>query len=102
MRAKDLLRDFEQDDHEVYNFPQANLGAALVAIGQLKDTAAIQHLEAYISITTVQVKESGPGYNRSAASSYSRSRSKHPHQQRRSNTPLQPVAEEGRGENEVV
>jgi hypothetical protein len=31
LRARDLLRDFEQDVHEVYNSPQANLGAALAA-----------------------------------------------------------------------
>jgi hypothetical protein len=31
--ARDLLRDFEQDDHKVYNSPQGNLGAALSAHG---------------------------------------------------------------------
>jgi hypothetical protein len=28
-----LVRDFEQDDHEVYNLPQANLGADLAELG---------------------------------------------------------------------
>jgi hypothetical protein len=35
------MRDFEQDGHEVYNPPQAYLGAALAALGQLEDTPAI-------------------------------------------------------------
>jgi hypothetical protein len=35
LRARDLLGDFEQDGHEVYNSPQANLGVALAALGQL-------------------------------------------------------------------
>jgi hypothetical protein len=37
LRARDLLRDFEQDGHEVYNSPQANPRAALAALGQLED-----------------------------------------------------------------
>jgi hypothetical protein len=36
--ARDLRRDFEQDVREVYNSPQANLGAALAELGQLADT----------------------------------------------------------------
>jgi hypothetical protein len=80
LRARDLLRDFEQDGHEAYNSPQANLGAALAALGQLEDTPAIRCLQAHIRIATTQVEGRGPGYSRSAASSYSRSRSEHPHQ----------------------
>jgi hypothetical protein len=102
LRARDLLRDFEQDGHEVYNSLQANLGATLATLGQLEDTPAIRRLQAHIRVATAQVEERGPRYSRSAASSYSRSRSEHPRQRHRSNTPLQPVAEEGRGENEVI
>jgi hypothetical protein len=36
LHARDLLRDFEQDGHKVYNSPQANLGATLAALGQLE------------------------------------------------------------------
>jgi hypothetical protein len=75
------------------------LGAAL---GQLEDTSAIRRLQAHIRIVTAQVEERGPGYSRSVASSYSRSRAKHLHQQRRGNGPLELVVEEGRGENEVI
>jgi hypothetical protein len=32
LRARNLLRDFEQDGLEVYNSPQTNLGAALAAL----------------------------------------------------------------------
>jgi hypothetical protein len=49
-----------------------------------------------------QIEERGPRYSRSAASSYSRSKSEHPRQRRRSWGPLEPVDEEGRGENEVM
>jgi hypothetical protein len=38
----------------------------------------------------------------SAARSYSRSRAEHPRQRRCGNGPLEPVAEEGQGDNEVV
>jgi hypothetical protein len=38
----------------------------------------------------------------STARSYSRSRAEHPRQRRCGNGPLEPVAEEGQGENEVV
>jgi hypothetical protein len=41
-RARDLLRDFEQDGNEVYNSPQANLVVALAALRQLEDTPAIR------------------------------------------------------------
>jgi hypothetical protein len=44
LRARDLQRDFEQDDYEVYNSPQANLGAALAALGQLEDTPVMRRL----------------------------------------------------------
>jgi hypothetical protein len=66
----------------------------------------------YVRVTATQIEERGPGYSRSvassysrsisAASSYSRSRSERPRQRHRSNGPLEPVAEEGRGENEVM
>jgi hypothetical protein len=100
--ARDLLRYFEQDGHEVYNSPQANLGEALVALGQLEDTPVVRCLQANLRITTAQIEEKGPGYSRSTASSYSMSRSEDPHQQHCSNGPIEPVAEEGRGENEVM
>jgi hypothetical protein len=102
LRARELLWDFEQDSHEVYNSPQANLGVALAALGQLEDTPTIQCLQAHIHVTTTQVEKRGSGYSRSAASSYSKSRSEHPHQRRRGNGPLEPVADEGQGENEVI
>jgi hypothetical protein len=69
LRAKDLLRDFEQDGHEVYNSPQTSLGASLATLGQLEDTPAIRYLQAHIRVPTAQVEERGPGYTRSAASS---------------------------------
>jgi hypothetical protein len=72
LRARDLLRDFEQDSHEVYYSPQANLGVALAALGQLEDTPAIWRLQAHIRVATTQVEESSTGYSRSATSSYSR------------------------------
>jgi hypothetical protein len=96
------LRDFEQDDHEVYNSPQANLGVPLAALGQLEYTPAIRRLKDHIRVATAQVEERSPGYRRSAASSYSRSRSEHPRQRCRSNSSLKPVAEEGRGESKVM
>jgi hypothetical protein len=80
LRARDLLRDFEQDGHKVYNSPQANLGAVIATLGQLEDTPAIRCLQAHIRVAITQVEERGPRYNRSVASSYSRSRSEHPNQ----------------------
>jgi hypothetical protein len=94
LRARDLLRDFEQDGHEVYNSPQANLGAALAALSQLENTPAIRRLQAHIRVATAQVEERGIGYSRSAASSYSRRRSEHPRQRRHDNGPLEPMVEE--------
>jgi hypothetical protein len=73
------MRDFEQDGHEIYNSPQANLGATLAALGQLEDTPAIWRLQAHIRATTAQVEERGPRYSRSAASSNSWRRPEHPH-----------------------
>jgi hypothetical protein len=61
LRARDLLRDIEQDGHEVYNSRQVNLGAALAALGQLEDTPAVRHLQDNLRVTTAQVDESGPG-----------------------------------------
>jgi hypothetical protein len=63
-------------------------------LGQLEDTPVVRRLQANLHIATAQVEERGPRYNRSAASSYSRSRSEHPLQQRRGNCPLEPVAKE--------
>jgi hypothetical protein len=62
----------------------------------------VRCLQANIRVATAQIKETGPGYSRSAASFYSRSRSERPCQRRRSQGPLDPVAEEGRGQNEVI
>jgi hypothetical protein len=59
LRTRDLLRDFEQDGHEVYNSPEANLGVALAALGQLKDTPVVRHLQVNLRIATAQVKEQG-------------------------------------------
>jgi hypothetical protein len=55
LRARDLLRDFEQDGHEVCNSPQANLGTALAELGQLGDTPANRCLQAHIRITIAHV-----------------------------------------------
>jgi hypothetical protein len=78
------------------------LGAALAVLNHLEDSLAIRRLQASVRVAAAQIEERGPGYSRSAASSYSRSRSEHPRQQRRRQGPLDPVAEEGRGENEVM
>jgi hypothetical protein len=96
------LRDFRRDGVEVYNSPQTNLGATLAALHQLEDTPAIQRLQANVRVVAAQIKERGPGYSRSAPSSYSRNRSERPRQQRPNNGPLELVDEEGRGENEVM
>jgi hypothetical protein len=102
LRARDLLRDFERNGLEVYNSPQTNLGAALAALNHLEDSPAVRRLQANVRVAAAKIEERGPVYSRSTASSYSKSRSKHPHQQRRSQGPLEPVAEEGQGENEVM
>jgi hypothetical protein len=78
------------------------LGAALAALNHLEDSPVVRRLQANVRNATTQIEERGPGYSRSTASSYSRSRSKCPRQRRRSQGPLDPAAEEGRGENEVV
>jgi hypothetical protein len=80
LRARDLLRDFERDRLEVYNSPQTNLGAALAALNHLEDSPMVRRLQANVRIATAQIEERGPGYSRSAASSYSRSRSERPRQ----------------------
>jgi hypothetical protein len=102
LRARDLLRDFECDSLEVYNSLQTNLGAALAALNHLEDSPTVRRLQANVRVPVAQIEERGPGYRRSATSSYSRSRSERPRQRRRSQGPLDPVDEEGRGENEVV
>jgi hypothetical protein len=48
LRARDLLRDFKQNGHEVYNSHQANLGVALAVLGQLEDTPSIRLQQAHI------------------------------------------------------
>jgi hypothetical protein len=78
------------------------LGAALAVLNHLEDSPAIQRLQANARVAASQVEERGPGYSRSVASSYSISRSERPRQRRHSQGPLDPVAEEGRGENEVM
>jgi hypothetical protein len=102
LRARDLPREFEQGGLEVYNSPQTNLGATLAVVNHLEDTPTIRHLQANVRVAATQIEERCPRYNRSTTSSYSRSRSEHPRQRCRSNGPLEPVAEEGRGENEVM
>jgi hypothetical protein len=102
LRARDLLRDSERDGHEVYNSRQSNLGAALAALNHLEDSTAVRRLQANVHVAAAQIEERGPGYSRSAATSYSRRRLEHPRQRRRSNGPLEPVVEEGRGENKVM
>jgi hypothetical protein len=61
----------------------------------------VRRLQANVRVAAAQIEEKGPGYCRSATSSYSRSRSERPRQRCRSQGPLDPVAKEGRGENEV-
>jgi hypothetical protein len=102
LHARDLLKDFKRNGHEVYNSPQSNLGDALAALNHLEDSPIIRRLQANIRVVAAQIEERGPGYSRFVASSYSRSRSERPHQRRRSQGPLDLVAEEGRGENKVM
>jgi hypothetical protein len=71
LRARDLLSDFEQDGLQVYNSPQTNLGAALAALNHLEDSPTVRRLQANVCVTSAQIEERGPGYSRSAASSYS-------------------------------
>jgi hypothetical protein len=40
----------------------------------------VQRLQSNIRVAAAQIEERGPGYNRSATSSYSRSKSEHPRQ----------------------
>jgi hypothetical protein len=61
LRDKDLLRDFEEADLEVYNSLQTNLGAALAEVGQLEDTPAMHQLLAHIRAATTQVEERSQG-----------------------------------------
>jgi hypothetical protein len=84
LRARDLLRDFERNGLEVYNSPQTNLGAALAALNHLEDSTMVRRLQANVHVAVAQIEERGPGYSRSAASSYSRSRLERPCQQCRS------------------
>jgi hypothetical protein len=102
LHARDLLRDFERDGLEVYNSPQTNLGPALATLNHLEDSPMGRRLQDNVCVAAARIEERGPGYSRSAVSTYSRSRSVRPRQRRRSQCPLDPVAEEGRGENEVV
>jgi hypothetical protein len=58
----------------------------------------VRRLQANVHVAATQIEERGPRYSRSAGSSYSRSRSERLRQRRRSHGPLDPMAEEGRGE----
>jgi hypothetical protein len=78
------------------------LGAALSALNHLEDSPMVRRHQANVRIAVAQIEERGPGYSRSVASSYSRSISECPRQRRRSQGPLDPVVEEGRGKNEVA
>jgi hypothetical protein len=78
------------------------LGAALATLNHLEYSLVVRRLEANVRVAAAQIEERGPGYSKSAASSYSRSRSKRRRQRCHSQGPLELVAEEGRGENEVV
>jgi hypothetical protein len=78
------------------------LGVALAALNHLEDSPAVRRLQANVRVAAAQIEERGPGYNRSTTSSYSRSRSERPRQRHWSQGPLELVAKEGRGENEVV
>jgi hypothetical protein len=93
--VQETSSDFERDGLEVYNSPQTNLGAALATLNHLEDSPMVRRLQANVRVAAAQIEERGPGYSRSAASSYSRSRSERPRQRRRSQGPLDPVAEEG-------
>jgi hypothetical protein len=61
LRARDLLRDFERDGHEVYNSPQTNLGVALTVLNHLEDSPAIRCLQANGRVAAAQIEERGPG-----------------------------------------
>jgi hypothetical protein len=96
--------NFERDGLKVYNSPQTNLAAALAALNHLEHSPMIWRLQDNVCVAATQIEERCPGYSSSAASSYSRSRSRseRSRQRRRSKDPLDPVAEEGRDENEVA
>jgi hypothetical protein len=87
IHTRDILRDFERDGLEVYNSPQTNLGAALAALNHLEDSPMVRRLQANVRVAAAQVEERGPGYSRSAESSYSKSRSEHPRQRRVAKVP---------------
>jgi hypothetical protein len=84
LRVRDLLQDFERDRLDIYNSSQTNLRASLAVLNHLENSLAIRRLQANVRVAAAQIEERGPGYSRSAASSYSRSRSEHPRQRRRS------------------
>jgi hypothetical protein len=62
----------------------------------------VRRLQANVRVAAAQIEERGPGYSKSTASSYSKSRYERPRQRRHSQDPLDSVAEEGRGENKVA
>ena len=62
IHARDLQRDFKEAGHEVYNSPQANLGAALAGLGQLEDTPTMCRAIAHLCVATTQVEERSQGY----------------------------------------
>jgi hypothetical protein len=55
VHARDLLRDFECDGHEVYNSPQTNLGAALAVLNHLEDSQVIRGLQANVRVAAAQI-----------------------------------------------
>jgi hypothetical protein len=57
LRARDLLRDFERDGHEVYNSRQSNLGAALAALNYLEDSTAVRRLQANVHVAAAQIEK---------------------------------------------
>jgi hypothetical protein len=87
IHSRDFLRDFERDSLEVYNSPQTNLGSTLAALNHLEDSPTVRRLQANVRVAATQIKERGPRYSRSVASSYSRSRSECPLHRRCSQAP---------------
>jgi hypothetical protein len=69
------------------------LGVALAALNHVEDSPMVRRLQANVRVAAAQIEERGPGYSRSAASSYSKSRSERPRHRRRIQGPLDPVAE---------
>jgi hypothetical protein len=56
------------------------LGAALAVLKHLEGSPAMRRLQDSVRVVAAQIEERGPGYSRSAESSYSRSRLERPQQ----------------------